>query len=297
MNEQKKLIFGLIGYPVKHSFSAAMHNAAFAHLGINADYRLFEVKPEKLKEFLLQRKDLSGVNITIPHKVQAKQIVEENFQNSWLIADKYSDYVGAINTIGYRPDGSIGWTNTDAPGFVKALKQDLGFKKTENSDALVFGCGGAGRAVLSGLSRENLVKNIYVSEINEQSKKATCDHYVNFPQVLEKLQFITEDEIKTKIKDCALLVNTTPVGMKPESDLLIDKTLLHDNLVVYDVVYNRETRLVKDAKEKGLKASGGISMLLYQGVLAFHCWMRVESGKVEEVMRKALEGELAKCRI
>lgn len=296
-NKQK--IYGLIGYPVKHSFSAAMHNAAFSHLGMDKEckYTLFEIKPEDLESFLLERTDLAGFNITIPHKVKAKEILEKNFGNCSDRADNYSELVGAINTFGRKDEGKTWWRNTDAPGFVKALKTDLGFLKTENNDALVFGCGGAGRAVISGLAFENggLVNDIYIYEISEQNKQAVKAHYTNFPIVCDKLKFITKEQIPEKIKTCSLLVNTTPVGMKPEIDNLIDKELLHDDLSVYDVVYNRETKLIKDAKQKGLKAVGGLGMLLYQGVLAFNYWAGKDIAPVD-VMRKTLEEELEKCR-
>ncbi len=292
--------YGLIGYPVKHSFSAAMHNAAFSHLGMDKEckYTLFEIKPDDLESFLLERTDLAGFNITVPHKIKAKEILEQNFENTSATLD-FPILVGAVNTVGRREDGSIWWTNTDAPGFVKSLKSDLGFSETEESDALIFGCGGAGRAVMSGLALEDkgLVRNIYVYEINEQNKQDVLVYYNDMPKMRDKLKFISKDQIAGKIKTCSLLVNTTPVGMKDDSISLIDKKLLHNDLVVYDVVYNRQTKLLKDAKEKGLKACGGLGMLLYQGVLAFQYWTGVAPSEVEDIMRKTLEGELEKCRI
>ncbi|MBU1044670.1 MAG: shikimate dehydrogenase [Candidatus Omnitrophica bacterium] len=294
----KQKVYGLIGYPVKHSFSAAMHNAAFSHLGINALYTLFEIKPDDLEAFLLERTDLAGFNITIPHKVYAKKILETKFKGSNPGADQYSELVGAINTVGRIDDGKVWWANTDAPGFVKSLKMDLGFAKTKNKDALVLGCGGAGRAVIAGLSSEDngLVRDIYVSEINKDNVTAVKKQFECFSKVTDKLKFIQKEEIAEKIKDCSLLVNTTPIGMKDDNISLIDKELLHNNLMVYDVVYNRETKLIKDAKAQGLKAIGGLGMLLYQGVLGFNYWAGKDIAPVD-IMRQALEGELEKCRI
>ncbi|MBU1088195.1 MAG: shikimate dehydrogenase [Candidatus Omnitrophica bacterium] len=294
----KQKIYGLIGYPVKHSFSAAMHNAAFSHLGMDKEckYTLFEIKPDDLESFLLERTDLAGFNITIPHKVKAKEILEDNFENASATPD-FATLVGAVNTVGRNDDGSIWWSNTDAPGFLKALDCDLGFKKAEQRDALVFGCGGAGRAVLSGLSWKGLVRNIFIYELSSENQQAVKDYYSNIPKVWDKLRFITKEEIAEKIKTCSLLVNTTPVGMKDDNVRLIDKKLLHADLSVYDVVYNRETQLIKDAKAKGLKAVGGLGMLLYQGALAFQRWTGVNGDQVVDIMRQALEGELEKCRI
>jgi shikimate dehydrogenase len=295
VNKQK--IYGLIGYPVKHSFSAAMHNAAFSYLGINAAYALFEIKPDDLESFLLERTDLAGFNITIPHKVKAKEILEKHFSDEKGLFNDYCNLIGAVNTVKRVSPNSIKCWNSDAPGFVKSLKIDLGFSKTENRDALIFGCGGAGRAVISALSWEEqgLVRDIYVYELNEKSRELVRDYYYNYPRVRDKLKFISKEEIAKHIKTCSLLVNTTPIGMKDDTNSLIDEKLLHKDLFVYDVVYNRQTKLLKDAKAKGLKAAGGLGMLLYQGVLAFNFWAEKDIAPVD-IMRQALEGELEKCR-
>ncbi|MFH1460357.1 MAG: shikimate dehydrogenase [Candidatus Omnitrophota bacterium] len=304
MAERNKKLYGLIGYPVKHSFSAAMHNAAFSHLGINAEYKLFEVKPEKLEDFLLNRKDLEGFNITIPHKIKTKEIltkinpieindnVQTNLQDAIL--------TGAVNTV-KKAEDKLDYYNTDAGGFIQSLENDLQFKLgSGHKNVLLFGCGGAGRAVIAGLSwKQHNVHKIFVFDKSEKQLAETKNHFKNLPGIWpkimqEKIEFIVEKEIAEKIKEVQLLVNASPVGMKEENDFLIDKNLLHKNLSVYDVVYNRETQLVKDAKQKGLKATGGLGMLLYQGVIAFEIWIEKEAPI--DIMRKALEKELAKCR-
>jgi shikimate dehydrogenase len=310
-------LYGLIGYPVKHSLSPAMHNAAFKALGINAAYRLFEVKPQELASFLLDPQtkitdtsgktiyagDILGFNITIPHKVKAKEILMAQEAEKKLIqkinkAKKkessvssnkwYTLVAGAINTVkkGYQP------RNTDVSGFLKSLKVDLNFN-TKDKSVLVIGCGGAGRAVIAGLSYgQKKVKKIYIYEKDKKAISLAKSHFHQFPAVSRKLKFIACEQMPQAIKKCQLLVNTSPVGMKDDSFSIIKKDLLHKGLSVYDLIYNRQTKLIKDALILGLPAASGQGMLLYQGAAAFSFW--VEEPAPIEVMRSALNKELKK---
>lgn len=292
-------IYGLIGYPVKHSLSPSMHNVAFKALNINAEYRLFEVKPEELQDFLLKNisvadiesksflsHDVLGFNITIPHKVRALELASlvEN-----ITVRQYPDVVlsGAINTV--KRDGEkLHYRNTDTMGFMKSLREDLRFN-AENKKIIIFGCGGAGRAVVAGLTQEgSKVKKIYLYDVNEEVAKSAEKHFSRFDFVKDKLEFITAAQIPDKIKDSDLLVNASPIGMKELDGSVIDKDLLrlNEKLFIYDVVYNRETQLIKDAKSLRLAAIGGLGMLLYQGASAFEFWTGQKAPV--EVMRKGL---------
>lgn len=296
-------IYGLIGFPVKHSLSPAMHNAAFKKLGIDAEYKLFEIKPDELEDFLLspekeikdtngkifRARDIIGFNITIPHKVRAKEILEKKYPFPGFgedIALDYAQLVGSINTV-KREGGRIRYWNSDAGGFAKSLKEDLKFDLTNDKKALVVGCGGAGRAIIACLSWENKgINKIYAYDINSDIIKNTRDYFFKFPQVRDKIEFISNEKIPDVISTCNLLVNASPVGMKEGDGSIIDSKLLRKDLYVYDVVYNRETQLIKDAKSLGASVVGGLGMLLYQGVLAFNFW----TGEYPpiDVMRKAL---------
>ncbi|MCX5692935.1 MAG: shikimate dehydrogenase [Candidatus Omnitrophica bacterium] len=292
-------IYGVIGWPVKHSLSPAMHNAAFKESGINAEYELFPVKPEELEDFILNRKDVVGFNITVPHKIRAKEIVDNNFsgnKNAKLIEEDlyYVKLTGAINTV-KRNGGSLEYRNTDAPGFLRALREDLKFD-TKNKSALLIGCGGAGRAIIAALSWKGMNLNkIYVYELNKGQVDAAKNHFLTLSEkwqdiLKKKIEFISLEEIAVQIKKSQLLVNASPIGMK-EGDLpVIDKKLLHKDLSVYDVVYNRETELVKDAKLLGLRCASGLGMLLYQGAHAFEFW--TEKKAPIEVMRRALKSAI-----
>lgn len=297
-----KRIYGLIGYPVKHSFSPAMHNAAFQALNINAEYRLFEVRPGELEDFLLKKifsENIAGLNITIPHKLKAREILERAFpynqnipQQEWILY--YVKLSGAVNTV-KREANTLEYRNTDATGFFKSLTQKeplcLGFDPN-GKNLLLIGCGGAGRAIIASLSWRNVgVKNIYINDINDEAVNSAKKHFSQLPQYphLGKiLEFVLTRDIPRVIKNCHLLINASPVGMEEGDGSVIDKSLLHKDLSVYDVIYNRETQLIKDAKSLGLPAVDGLGMLLYQGVDALELWLGQGQRAPVEVMRKEL---------
>ncbi|MFH1678067.1 MAG: shikimate dehydrogenase [Candidatus Omnitrophota bacterium] len=303
MNSTPPKIFGLIGYPVRHSFSPIMHNAAFKHLGINAEYRLFPVKPEDLEPFLLddiivqdvdgkdaRAKDIAGFNITIPHKIRAKEILETHFppQPGGQVETEEQAIVcltGAVNTV-KRENGRLFFQNTDAVGFSKSLKQDLSFNK-ENKTVLLLGCGGAGRAVVSALtvSRES-ARKVYIFEINNEVIPLISQHFLKSSLVKGKFEFVSKENLPEIISECQLLINASPLGMQEGDGSVVNKSLLHKNLSIYDVVYHRETQLIKDAKSLGLPAAGGLGMLLYQGTAAFEFW--TGNPAPIEIMRQAL---------
>lgn len=311
-------IYGLIGCTVKHSFSPAIHNAAFRYLkdqgkiDYDGEYRLFEVKPEELEEFLLnpdkvfkdtnnnpvRAGDVLGFNITIPHKVKAREILEREFpfnKNAPLMLQNlhYVKISGAINTA-RRVNDKLEYFNTDARGFFKSLEEDLRFD-TKGKNVLIVGCGGAGRAVIAALSwRQNKINKIFIYDVSNEAMDSAKNHFSNFQYIMDKIKFITVEQMPEVIKDCQLLVNTSPVGMKEGDGSVVDKKLFHQGLSVYDVVYNRKTQLIKDAESLGRPAKDGLGMLLYQGAEAFELWTGQKAPI--EIMRQALQKELEKCQ-
>lgn len=286
-------IYGVIGWPIKHSLSPAMHNAAFKELGIEAEYKLFEVRPEELEDFILNRKDVTGFNITVPHKVRAKEILEKNFSSEQSKEVLYYVQIsGAINTV-RREGDKIFYINTDIFGFRLSLKEDLNFDP-KDKDIIVIGCGGAGRAVVAALIWESGMhpNKIYIYENNDESLKNAKEHFSKFTITKEKLKFISNKEIVNVVNKCHLLINATPVGMKKGDLSPIDKKLLHKGLFVYDVVYNRETQLVKDTKLSlgQERATGGLNMLLYQGARSFEFWTGQKAPI--DTMKKALNSAI-----
>lgn len=299
-----KKIYGLIGYPVKHSLSPAMHNAGFKHCGINAQYRLFEIAPQDLEEFLrnpdkeiidtkgvpFKAGDIEGFNITIPHKVRAKEIIMGIIPDGRIKGSRDILVAGAINTA-KRENNRLVCYNTDIKGFIRALKEDLKFDP-RGKTVLLMGCGGAGRAIVSGLTAEGIeVKKIYISDNNAESVTAAQKHFSQFDFLKGKLEFIDIEQVPKAVDKSQLLVNSSPVGMKDSDGTVINKDFLRRDLFVYDIVYNRQTRLVKDAQSLGITVCGGLGMLLYQGAASWELW----TGKNApvDVMRQALESAVS----
>lgn len=271
-----KKIFGLIGYPVEHSLSPAMHNAAFSALNINAEYRLFPLKEDELKGFLagLKENNIFGLNVTIPHKEKVMASLHNISPEARLI--------GAVNTIRVTQDRLEGF-NTDGAGFLKHLTGDLKFIPADKNIAMV-GAGGAAKAVCVYLTKEK-PKSISIFDVNKTKAAALINHLKEHFANIEFKQADSSEGLD--IRGADLLINATPIGMQETDACLVNTESIHKNLLVYDLIYNpRETKLLETAKEKGATVSNGLGMLLYQGAAAFELWTGQKAPV--EVMRKAL---------
>ena len=278
-----KLTYGLIGHPVGHSLSPAMHNAAFKQLNIDAEYKLFDITSEDLEPFLkgIAKNKISGVNVTIPYKVSAKDFVEKNGT-----LNEHAARLGAVNTIKVTGDRLEGF-NTDGPGFYRSLVGDLKFEP-EGKTVFVLGAGGAARAVVMYLG--NGPDKIYCTDIDERAAEELKKHFDKYYS-RDKLEVVKKGEFEKDLAVSDLLVQATPVGMKDDDPCPIDANLLHAGMRVYDIIYNRPvTKLVREANKRKLHAATGLGMLLYQGAIAFELW----TGKKApvEVMRRALKEAL-----
>ena len=280
MANADRQIYGVVGFPVKHSLSPVMHNAAFGALGIDAEYRLFEVSPDDLGSFFAQARhnNIFGLNITIPHKQAVMPLLQAISEEARLI--------GAVNTVKVVP-GSMEGFNTDGEGFIRHLKEAMDFDPLKKSIA-ILGAGGAARAVSVYLARAR-AKHIIVYDIDQEKTQKFIAHLrENFPGV-----DITgvNSQAGLLLAEIDLLINATPIGMKPSDPCLIKANDLRPGLYVYDLVYNpAETLLLKLAKERGCKIANGLGMLLYQGMRSFEIWTGRTAPR--EVMEKALISSL-----
>lgn len=252
---------GLIGYPLGHSLSPKIHSAVLKTSGLQGDYSLFPIHPDDklgLKDLLARVRagDIHGLNVTIPHKQNVIEFMDELTPTAKAI--------GAVNTIYMRGDKLIG-DNTDAPGFLADLRRVSNSSFLVPHSALVLGAGGSARAVVHALVSENWNVTIAARRIEQAKQLANSFPAHYFPLTTFDLQPLTFD----------LIVNTTPLGMTPntESSPLPENLSLPTNAFVYDLVYNpRETKLVRDARAQGLNASTGLGMLIEQAALAFETW-------------------------
>jgi shikimate dehydrogenase len=273
-------IYGVLGYPVKHSFSPAMHNAAFRALNIPAEYKLFEINPQDLDAFFgsLRQNNIFGLNVTIPYKEKVIAFLGAMSESAKLI--------GAVNTVKVSDQGLEGF-NTDAEGFFKHLNEDLGFNPLGKNIAII-GAGGAARAVSVCLSQAR-PRKLSIYDLNKAKQSSLVN---SLRENFKDFQINSANSIaELAIKECDLLINATPVGMKLADPCLINAAMIHKDFLVYDLIYNpRQTKLLKLAQEKGARVSNGLGMLLYQGMLAFEIWTGQKPPK--EIMQKALEEAL-----
>jgi shikimate dehydrogenase len=275
----KTKIVGLFGYPVEHTLSPYMHNAAFEALGLDYCYLPLRVEPKDLKEAVTAIKalNLRGVNVTIPHKEAAIPYLDE--------LDREAALIGAVNTILYAGGRLIGY-NTDGRGFVRSLKEKGGIDP-KGKRIMVLGAGGAARAIAFSLALEG-VEKIFITDIIDK-KAIELSSAVSNKTSTETIYI---KDLKEHIGEVDILINATPMGMKKEDPLPISPELLSERLLVYDMVYNPpKTPLLSEAKARGAKVLGGIGMLLYQGALSFKIWTGQEPPI--DVMKKAIENRIA----
>jgi shikimate dehydrogenase len=276
---------GLIGYPVGHSLSPKIQNAALQASGLEGEYSLFPVVPDDMQtlENLLasvRSGERTGFNVTIPHKQNVIPFLDELTPTAQAI--------GSVNII-YKRDGKLIGDNTDAPGFLADLKRFLtaalyGDDKTRGHgalNALVLGAGGSARSVVYALCNDGWQVTVAARRIEQAQQFSE-----KFPHI-----DISEYNFQTlQLSNVQLIVNTTPVGMTPD----VDQSPLPENIdlpkqaKVYDLVYNpRETRLVRDARTQGLQATTGLGMLIEQAALGFTLWTGIKLPG--EIFRNAVE--------
>jgi shikimate dehydrogenase len=282
------------GFPIRHSASPAMHNAAFAKLGLNWRYLAFEVHPDNLRAAIAGAKAMqfSGLNLTVPHKLLAMQIVDE--------LDESSKTWGAVNTVRFEARDAAGqWQplhhfsesisgeirtqgfNTDSDGIARSLREDLGLKLA-GLKVLLVGTGGAGQVAALRLAMEG-VAELFVTDYVIAKAEAVAEE-------IRKRYSRVKVTVGFPKGEMDLLLNATPIGLKPGDHSPVDEKQfpLRQARAVYDMIYKpAETKLLALAKVAGCKPSNGLGMLLHQGAAAFEIW----TGKPApiDVMRRALE--------
>lgn len=277
----KTRVLGLIGHPVEHTSSPAMHNAALQALGLDYVYTAFAVRPEHLGQAIegMRALQIRGLNVTVPHKVGVMALLDEISPEAWAI--------GAVNTIDNRQGRLVGH-NTDAFGVMESLRLDGGLEKLPPHVALL-GAGGAARAILYGLLQRPEVEHIAL--LNRTPEKAAALAAALDPGGKRVRPGRLDGRAGELLRAAGLLINATAIGMHPHSQAspLPDPGCLHAGMVVLDIVYNPlETLLLRQAREAGTRAVDGLGMLARQGARAFEIWTGV-APPVEAMRGAALE--------
>lgn len=276
--------FGVIGHPIGHSLSAVMHTKVFEEMNLPHTYEAFDVAPEDLERFLKNGKGLSGINITIPHKVAVMQYVDNLGQSA--------KDVHAVNTVDFG--GQKTGHNTDGIGFLKSLEEEG--VSPENKNVLVIGAGGASRAILMALANSNA--NITLTNRTKEKAEALTGEL----NIKDKVKIIdyTPENLEKELEDTYLIVNTTSLGMSPNiENSSVPKEALRKDHIIFDVVYNPlKTKLIKDAEEIGCKTISGVNMLVHQGAQSLRIWLGIEPPitAMKDAVLKALRNQVLSPR-
>jgi len=274
---------GVIGNPVEHSLSPAIHNAAFQKLGLNFVYLAFQVEAigDAVKG-LRALGNFRGASVTIPHKVAAVPFLD--------IVEPTARHIGAINTI-VATGGILTGYNTDATGALRVLREAaVGLK---GCHVVMLGSGGAARAIAFALGAEAGIDRLTILGIDVEERVALVqDLRSNTEMIVQELP-LEEGTLRTVLPDTHVLIHCTPVGMWPKvHNTSVPAALLHAGLTVMDIVYNpRDTRLLKDAKAAGCRTISGIEMFLHQAVAQFELW--TNQAAPVDVMRSVLESRFS----
>lgn len=267
---------GLFGYPVAHSKSPQMHNAAFAQLGLNFAYLAFAVEPERLQAAVegIRALGLRGVNVTIPHKVSVLPFLDRISPEAELI--------GAVNTI-VNDGGVLTGYNTDGIGYLSALQEETGID-IRGKHVLLLGAGGAARAVAAQMAL-NGAERLVIAARQQEKAEGLAAHL----RAHAAVDGITLEAAEQGLAEYDLIINTTPVGMHPHTDAVpLPTDRLQAGQLVSDLIYNpRLTRFLQEAKARGCGVSGGLGMFVHQGAHAFQLWTGALAPV--DVMRQTVE--------
>jgi shikimate dehydrogenase len=295
MTDASTTLVGLIGWPVAHSLSPIMHNAAFAALGLNWHYVPLPVRPGEVATAVrgLVALGFRGANVTVPHKQEVMEVTTSLTANARAI--------GAVNTLllgrGEQDQPVIMGHNTDDLGFVRALREG-GYEPEDGGTAVVVGAGGAARAVVAGLSWSGAGKILILNRTLERAQRLAVElQRPQGPNRPVRALPLNHETLIEAARNADLLINTTSVGLAPRSERSIwpEDVPLPSHLTVFDLVYNPlETCLLRQARDAGARAIDGLGMLVWQGAAAFDTWTNM-GFLLEEIaspMRAACEAAL-----
>lgn len=274
---------GVIGNPVEHSLSPAIHNAAFQKLGLNFVYLAFRV--DVIGDAIKGLKALGGfrgASVTIPHKVSVVPFLDD--------IEATAKQIGAVNTI-LAVDGKLTGYNTDATGAFRALRE--GGAPLKNESVVMLGSGGAARAIAFALAAESGISSLNLLGIEEKERKALAEDLRTKTSMKVVDAYLDETTLKAVLPHARVLIHCTPIGMAPKvGKSCVPAMLLHRGLTVMDIVYNpRDTQLLNDAHAAGCRTIRGLEMFLHQAAAQFELWTNKPAPI--DVMRAVLESRFS----
>lgn len=296
-------LYGIIGYPLGHTFSPAMHNAAFEAVGFNGVYIAFPMKNILNLKYSMRQLNVRGLSVTIPHKMKIRRSVDQ--------VDPLAVQIGSINTVVVQKNGLLKAYNTDGPGAVEAIER-TGFH-IQGKKILIIGSGGSARGIaFSLLDKKPSTIGIYARNIH--TTRALCrsikllrsypELRIYFPSAKKKQIRISHKKNEAALLDPQqlseydLIIQTTPMGMSGHpsaQETPLPKEFLFSHQTLFDIVYNPEkTPIVQLARKKKIEVIPGYKMLLYQGTRQFEFFTGMTPPV--EIMEKALLAQLKTTR-
>ena len=279
---------GIIGYPLSHTLSPSMHNFIYQKLGIDVEYKKWEISPNNLKSHIekINNENFIGANITVPYKEKIVPLLDE-IRNE-------AKFTGAVNTIVKNNNKLIGY-NTDVYGIEQTL--DIKLKNDVINNAVIFGAGGAAKAAFFVLLQRGLNNLTIVNRTKSNALKMISKfNNVNCDQTIITLN--EKSQIKSACLSADLIINTTILGMKGsgyEDISPIDSTFIDSNSVIFDMVYNpTKTPLIKIALVRNANIIEGLNMLVYQALKSIELWtgIRPSFDDMYSKCKEILEGKL-----
>lgn len=295
MVDGKTRILGVIGDPIEHTFSPAMHNAGLNALGLNYIYLPFHVTEDRLGECIQGAKamGIEGLNVTIPHKTNVIKHLDD--------IDQVASMIGAVNTIQFIYDEENESSNqnnesnvrakgfnTDGYGCVRAIQEKTSVK---DKKVTITGAGGASRAIAFQIANSGIDELSILNRNFQKAESLADDLKSNLSSIGIDIGINAYeiDNLKRELDDSDIFIDTTPLGMYPNvnDNPIAESDMLHEDLLVNDIVYTpMETSLIKEAIKANAEVVYGYKMLLYQGIRSFEIWLNQEAPV--DVMEKAL---------
>ena len=256
-----KLIFGIIGNPVSHSLSPILHNYWFKKYNINAEYKLYEIRENEIKNIIkdLKERKINGINVTLPYK----NIIIPHLSRT--INDAKDTH--SVNTIFMDNEGSLIGENTDVYGFQAGYLQTLS-GVSSNKKALIIGAGGVAPSIILALKKSNINE---ISLINRTYEKSLF-----LKKKFPSIHIARWENFEKEIRKFDIIINATSLGLKKGMDFDVKFEKFKYNLIYIDTIYNpKQTKMIKFFRSKNIQTSNGLDMLIYQGQKSFYIWNKI----------------------
>lgn len=276
----KKKVFKIIGNPISHSLSPALHSYWFAKYKIAANYKQHEIKESEIEVTLNDVRDgkIDGLNVTLPFKQKVIPYLDI------LINDAKS--TNSVNTIFMSKEGKLTGDNTDVYGMQAAYLKDITLNSNRSTKAIVIGAGGVAPSIIFALKKTD-IKKVFIA--NRTREKA-----IFMKKKFPFIDILNLNEVPQRISEFDIIINATSLGLKNGEQFNINLDGLTDKSIFIDTIYNPlETKIIKHLKGKNIKTFNGLDMLIYQGQKSFYIWNKINP-EIDDELIQLLENRI-KC--